>query len=112
MATFPTTPSPRFNSKRGKRLPALRSESEGGYGMTRKQFTKNRTFFTLEYTNITHEEYKTLEDFFLANQGTIFDFVYPLEPLVTHKVMFATDTMEATDTTPQRCTTNVQLIGV
>lgn len=112
MATFPSSPSPRYSSKRGKQLPALRSESEGSYGMTRRRFTKSRVFFSLNFDNITMAEYTILENFFLANQGTIFDYVYPLDPLNTHKVMFASDTIEATDTSPLRCNTTIELIGV
>lgn len=112
MATFPSSPSPRYSSKRGKQFAALRSESEGSYGMTRKRFTKSRVFFSLNFDNITMAEFTILETFFLANQGTIFDYVYPLEPGTTHKVMFASDTIEATDTSALRCNTSIDLIGV
>ena len=112
MAVYPSTPVPRYDSKRGQRLASIRSESEGGYGMTRKQFTKSRAMFDLQYDNITLAEYKTLEDFFLANQGTTFDFTHPIYPLITYKVMFNIDEMMATDTDIGRCSTSVSLIGV
>ena len=112
MATYPTKPIPRYDSKRGKQLPSIRSQSDGGYGMTRRKFTKNRPFFELKYDNITLAEYKTLEDFFLTNQGTIFDFTHPLYPGERHKVMFNIDEISAQDTNIGRCSTSVTLIGV
>lgn len=112
MEVYPTTPVPRFDSERGKRLPSIRSESEGGYGMTRKQFTKNRPFFNLEYENITLDEYLTLEDFFLNNQGTVFTFAHPLYPLETYNVMFNMDDISAKDKDKGLCSTSIKLIGV
>jgi len=109
---YPSTPSPRFQSVRGKSLPALRTESEANYGNTRKRSTRSRAYFQLKYDAITHEEFSTLEAFFLANQGSKFSFVYPLEPLTTYTVMFNMDKIEATDINPNRCTTSVELIQV
>ena len=112
MAVYPTNPIPRFQSKRGKQRGAIRTESEASYGMTRNRFTKSRPFFSLNYENITNEQYSILESFFETYQGQIFDFVYPKEPTKTYRVMFNMDKIEATDTNPNRCTTSVELVGV
>lgn len=112
MAVYPSTPVARFQSKRGKQRGAIRTESEASYGMTRSRFTKSRAFFTLNYDNITNAEYSILESFFETYQGQTFDFVYPKEPTITHKVMFNMDKIEATDTNPDRCTTSVELVGI
>lgn len=111
MAVFPTSPTPRVNSTRAKRLPSIRTESEGGYGQTRKQFTKMRPRYKLNFDNISHAEYNTLEAFFLANQGTIFTFTHPIE-LVSYDVMFNQDEIEANDFEYGRCNTSIELIGV
>lgn len=111
MAVFPTSPTPRVNSTRAKRLPSIRTESEGGYGQTRKQFTKMRPMYKLNFDNISRAEYNTLETFFLANQGTIFTFTHPIE-LVAYDVMFNQDEIEATDTDFGLCKTSIELIGV
>ena len=111
MAVFPSTPLPRVNSTRAKRLPSIRTESEGGYGQTRKQFTKMRPMYKLNFDNISTAEYLTLEAFFLANQGTIFTYTHPIEG-IAYDVMFNQDEISATDTDFQRCSTSIELIGV
>lgn len=111
MAVYPSSPMFRVNSTRGKRLYAIRTETEGGYGQTRQQFTKARPLYTLEYDTITNEEYETLETFFLENQGTIFSFTHPKEG-ITYDVMFNMDELTAKDLDYWHCTTQVQLIGV
>lgn len=112
MAIYPTTPSPRYQSVHGKSLPAIRTESEGNYGMTRKRTTRSRSHFSLKYDAITRDEYAILEAFFLENQGTMFSYTYPLEPLKTYTVMFDIDKIEATDINPNRCNTSVELIEI
>ena len=54
MAVFPSTPIPRYGSNRGKKLNSIRTESEAGYGHTRRQFTKHRVMYELSYDNITN----------------------------------------------------------
>lgn len=110
--TYPSIPVVQFDSDREMQLPSIRSESEAGYHSTRKRFTKNTPYFSLQYKNITHEEYQILEDFFLSAQGTIFDFVHPAKPTITHKVMFAIDKLRAKDVSPGRCSTSIELTGV
>ena len=111
MAVFPTTPLPRVNSTRAKRLPSIRTESEGGYGRTRKQFNKMRPMYKLNFDNISTAEYLTIEAFFLANQGTIFTYTHPIEG-VEYDVMFNQDEISATDIDFERCSTSIELIGV
>ena len=111
MAVFPSTPIPRYGSNRGKKLNSIRTESEAGYGQTRRQFTKHRVMYELSYDNITNAEYNILEAFFLANQGTIFTFTHPKEASAVD-VMFAHDEITANDTDIGRCTTKISLIGV
>lgn len=112
MMTYPSTPLIQFDSDREVQLPAIRTESEAGYHSTRKRFTKNTPYFSLQYKNITLAEYQILEDFFLSAQGTIFDFIHPAKPTITHKVMFAIDKVRAKDVAPGICSTSIELIGV
>ena len=86
MAVYPSTPVPRFSSKRGKQRGAIRTESEASYGMTRSRSTKSRPFFTLNYENITNEEYLILESFFETYQGQTFNFVYPKDQTITYNL--------------------------
>ena len=111
MAIYPVYPPFRYESTPTKKKGAIRTESEGNYGMTRSRSTRSRAYFTLEYV-ITKEDYKILEAFFLEYQGQIFDFVYPDEPLKTYKVMFAMDEISAPGISKSACKTTINLIEV
>lgn len=69
---------------------AIRTESEGGYGRTRAKYTKPRYQFDLVYKAISQTDYQTLEDYFLANQGKTFDYIYPRDAQ-TYTCMFNQD---------------------
>lgn len=111
MATFPTNPIPRYNSTRGKKLEAIRSQTEAGYTFSRKKFTSSKAMYDLKYDNISLAEYQVLEDFFIANQGTVFQFTHPREAVVKN-VIFNQDDIIATDTNINRCSTQIQLLEV
>lgn len=108
---YPSTPIPRFGSTRGKKLEALRSQTEAGYTFSRKKFTRSKAMFELSYKNITLAEYLTLENFFVANQGSIFAYTHPITGN-TYNCIFAIDEIKATDTTYGRVDTNVSLVEV
>lgn len=68
----------------------LRSESDGGYEMTRPRFTRNRMVFTLQYEDLPMAECLSLDSFYVddcANGSVIFNWVHPGTG-VSHKVRF------------------------
>lgn len=77
-------------SKRIVYKEAIKTEAESGIGRTRSKFTKPRYKFILKYLGINKADYESIENFFIANQGTVFDFVYPRDN-VTYAVMFDID---------------------
>ena len=109
MAVYPTTPAPSYGSQKRTIIEALRTESEGGYGRTRKKFTRTKYGFELVYNNLTSSQYSTLEAFFVANQGSTFDFSYDS---VSYVAMFAMDSISKTEIASGICSTNIQLVTV
>lgn len=113
MEVFPSTPIPDVGASRSHRLEALRTETEAGYGMTRRKFTKQRISFSLSYTNITSTDADTLLNFFLINQGTIFSYNHVTATATTnHICMFGMDDMKITENSGGLKSTEVVLITV
>jgi len=113
MAVYPNAPLPEVGSTESHRLEAIRTETEAGYGMTRKKFTKRRVIFTLKYSNITIDECNILKDFFLANQGSVFTYQHDtLSSSESYQVMFAMDEFPITLDSGHLRSTSVSLISV
>lgn len=111
MNTYPQTPKIRINSSRTLKNPTFRSGSESGYTFTRKKWTKPKSAYSLAYPNLTHDEFKTLQDFFIANQGLKFRFKHPLEN-DTKICVFAMDEIRADDNMQGFCSTKIELVEV
>ena len=113
MVVFPSTPAPDIGASRTHRLEALRTETEAGYGMTRKKFTKQRIVFNLSYSNITVAEAEGLLTFFLTYQGTTFTYYHVTATTSTqHTVMFANDELKITENSGGLKSTEIALITI
>lgn len=94
MAVFPSTPAPRLgDTKTLKKYNVLKNEFEANYMQVRKQSSRPRYVFTLDYKSITNIEFATFNSFFDANIGQIFDFVNPLDSQ-TYQVTFKNPELE------------------
>ncbi len=99
-------------SKRIVLKEAIRTETESGIGRTRPKFTNPRYQFDLKYKGISEADYETLENYFLANQGTVFTFTYPRDSAV-YNVMFNVDRIEPSyDGIDSVIDTEVSLISI
>ena len=111
MAQFPTTPIPRMGSGQKTKYNVFKNSFEANYLQVRRGSTRGRMVFNLNYNSITDIEFETLQAFFDANIGTVFDFVHP-KTLVTYKVTFQNDELEYTHTTFNRGDTKIILEGI
>jgi len=112
VTTYPSIPRFIFDGEITTKKGALRSESEGGYTMSRPRFTKSKKSFTLNYSAIKNEDYAILEEFFVTNQGSNFTFTHPIDPRKSYTVIFAMDELIAKPVSAGRCSTTVNLIEV
>ena len=111
MNKYPTYPPIIVGSTRTLQNPSYRSQSESGYTFSRKKWTKPKSKYSLNYPGLKHEDFKILEDFFIANQGLKFKFKYPLEN-ETKICVFAMDEIKATDDVQGYCSTKIELVEV
>lgn len=111
MAIFPTTPIPRMGSGQKRKINLLKTSFEANYLQVRRGSTRSRMVFNLSFDSITDTEFETLDTFFQANAGTVFDFIHP-KTLVTHRVTFQNDELEFTHTHFDRGNTKIILEGV
>jgi hypothetical protein len=111
MATFPSTPIPRIGSGQKTKYIVLKTSFEANYLQVRKGSTRGRKVFILNYNSITDDEFETLQSFFDANIGNLFDFVHP-KSNETFVVTFQNDELEFTHTTSNRGDTKIILEGI
>lgn len=91
MANYPTI---EINELRvTTRKPAIKSDFSGGYQQQRPKHTRSYKNFNLGYTNLTSTQATEIDDFFIANQGTIFTFTHPTTSVV-YNVMFDQDEVD------------------
>ena len=108
-AVYPGTPRFIFDGEITTKKGALRSESEGGYTMSRPRSTKSKKSFTLNYSAIKNEDYAILEEFFVTNQGSNFTFTHPIDLNKSYTVIFNMDELKAKPVSAGRCSTTVEL---
>lgn len=85
MAFYPTAGLQQTSTRTGIKK-SLRTETEIGYVFSRSQMLPKQKF-TLEHI-FTNSECNTLETFFYANQGSIFNLIYDS---VNYDVIFVSD---------------------
>jgi hypothetical protein len=77
MATFPETlPDPSVGSRGSVNKAQVRTPFEGGYVQSRPKYTRSRKKYELVWHLMTDDDFDTLEQFFLENQGGSFTFPF------------------------------------
>ena len=111
MATYPSAPAFRLDSKESVYRPIQKSSFEGNYLQVRPISSRARRKFLLNYPNITYAEYQVLEAFFIAHIGEIIDFIHP-KTGITYQVTISSETLEMTYTSASFVNTSLELEGI
>jgi hypothetical protein len=75
---YPITPVPRIaNTQEEFNLPIIKTEFEANFLQVRRQTSRVRRKFTLDYSNIKLAEFNFLCDFWKANVGIQVTFIHP-----------------------------------
>ena len=112
MATFPTTPVPRYGTNSDTTIETVQTQSEAGYIRSRRKFSIPQFSVELIYDNISEAEFATLKTFFNTYQGTFFDFAYIENgTTTTYSVTFLDTKINHKPTLPGRVSTTIKLIG-
>lgn len=90
MADFPTIAAPNIPIKITTDDPAIRTDAEGGYEMTRPRYTRIRKTFGLEWVALTNADYLLLKAHYEAMGGgsDMFNFTSPIDGSTVHVVRF------------------------
>ena len=111
MAVYPSSPCPRIGaSEFTKKYNVVKTNFEANYLQVRKATTRARMMFTLDYSDITKDEFNTLQTFFDNNIGTIFNYVHTEDGL-TYQVTFGQDSINMKPKSLYTCDTQIILEG-
>jgi hypothetical protein len=95
MASFPTTiMAPSFDFDEETYKPQTRIEFDANYVQSRPRSTRAVDKFNLNWNQMPEDQYQVLKAFFIANQGTLFDWIHPITG-VTYSVRFSSDSMKS-----------------
>lgn len=74
---WPTLPQPTLEYPEQWEDPTIRSDTEGGYTLTRRRHTRTRRTWTLSWSSMSATDYSTLNTFYTGTAGAgavIFDW--------------------------------------
>jgi hypothetical protein len=107
MATYPSSPKPQTITESFIKA-QRRTPFEDGSVQSSVKHTRGRGKWELSYEEIFIEDVYTIKTFFYANQGTLFDWVNPMNS-TTYSVRFSDDQLQATISSPRDCSMTVAI---
>jgi len=100
MRTWPDIEPCEFGMEEEVYLPQVRTQFEGGYVQSRKRATVDKERFAQKWgyskpeTAMPEADFQTLKTFFLANQGSSFDWTHPYVG-TSHTCRFTADGLKS-----------------
>lgn len=108
MVNFPTLPGVRRNIERNLSKPEIKSKFEGNYTQTRPMFTRATYDFRIEYAALTIAQIEVLEQFFVNNKGSEFNWLNPQDGK-TYIVRFVEDKLSSKQISKEIYTISIPL---
>lgn len=109
MNKFPSQPKPRATSKVTIDLPVFTTEAMSGFVETRLKHSRAKHSFELDFSYLRADELKILRDFFIANQGSIFEYEHLNMPGEILQVAFDMDKFEISELSAGLFSTKINL---
>ncbi|HLB00910.1 MAG TPA: hypothetical protein VJO14_05960 [Bacteroidota bacterium] len=94
MADWPDIPAADFGTEEKLYKPQVRTPFDGNYSQSRPATTRGIRIFPLSWSTMSEADFQTLEIFFLANQGSNFNWTHPLSSVV-YSCRFIQDTLDS-----------------